>query len=747
MTAAKGMGASGRVSHVSEDGRFESVIDHLSEVSHMAAELARPFGGEDWAALAGMAHDIGKYSQQFQDRILHGAGKVDHSTAGAYELCKEGLWQLAYCVAGHHGGLPDGGDSASAAEGGTLFSRLRNGACGRLPDYGRFEEDLDLTQLSKGLDPPHVIFDRSDAASTWFSLQFFIRMVFSCLVDADYLCTERFVSGQRGLLRSEDLPVLCAKLENGLAGFYPPKTSLDTRRCGVLDACLVASSQRPGVFSLTVPTGGGKTLASLRFALHHAVANEGMRRVVYAIPYTSIIDQNAREFRRILGAENVLEHHASFDFDEQGERGERLRLAAENWEAPVVVTTNVQLFESLYARRTSRCRKLHNIAGSVIVLDEAQMIPTEQLLPCVRALVELVENYRCSIVLCTATQPSLDEVFGRFGLAVSEIMPHPEELFAALERVEYRDEGELDDEELAARLCEQSRCLCIVNSRRQAKRLYNLVEEQNGTFHLTTFMHPAHRERVIDEIRHRLSDGDAPCRVIATSLVEAGVNLDFPVVYRALSGIDSVIQAAGRCNREGRIQKGVVHLFRPKGRQLIPRDIDQKQAVSRLVLNALDCDDDGSIDIGSLAVIDRYFELLYRFRRGELDGKGVLSMLSDAPVVRDGRTSLAIRSIPFESAAKAFSIIDDASFDVIVAADASEDDIAALEEGTATRMVMRRLSRFSVGVYEHDLKKLIESGAVDHVSGGVFVLLDASLYSNETGLDVGEVETGKGIFF
>ena len=301
----------------------------------------------------------------------------------------------------------------------------------------------------------------------------------------------------------------------------------------------------PGFFSLTVPTGGGKTYASLLFALEHAVKRDA-RRVVYAVPYTSIIEQNARVFRDVLGERSVLEHHANFDFDfdeevesyKSGDAKTALRRASENWDARIVVTTNVQFFESLYANRTSRCRKLHNIANSVIVLDEAQMVPTKQLLPCLRALIELVANYGCSVVLCTATQPAFNGMLGRKGFAVREIAPAPSELFKKLKRVSYRFDGVLGDDDLAARLADRDQSLCIVNSRKQARRLHELLDGE-GSYHLTTLMHPVHRERVLNEIRQRLREGRT-CRVVATSLIEAGVDVDFPVVYRALAGVDSM---------------------------------------------------------------------------------------------------------------------------------------------------------------------------------------------------------------
>lgn len=739
-------GAQQYVSHAAGDC-LEPLSDHLREVSEMAAHFARPFGGEDWAAVVGMAHDIGKYSREFQNRILHGGKIVNHTTAGAEELNSLGFWQLAYCVSGHHGGLPNGGTtSIESLEKGTLFSRLQDCRKGKNPDYSAFRQEIDLASMARRMKPPSIKLNQGDAFSAWYSMQFLIRMVFSCLVDADFLCTERFMAGERHHLQYEALPALCEKLEQKLSSFYPPKSFVNAKRCEVLDACLRAASWEPGVFSLTVPTGGGKTFASLRFALNHAIRHENaMRRIIYAIPYTSIIDQNAKEFRRVLGNENVLEHHANFDFDDQGELGERLRLAAENWDAPVVVTTNVQLFESLYSNRTSQCRKLHNIAGSVIVLDEAQMIPTEQLQPCIRALAELVKNYNCSVVLCTATQPALDFLFEKYGCTVREIISDAQPLFNALERVCYKDAGVLSDEELANSLLRYRQSLCIVNSRRQARQIYGLIKYGEGAFHLTTSMHADHRKHVLAEIKRRMSDGsNEPCHVVATSLVEAGVNLDFPVVYRAFAGIDSIVQAAGRCNREGKLDRGTVYVFQPERDYRIPRGINQKRAIAQLISQDLAKDASNSVPLGALSAIDQYFRHLYKLRDKELDAKGVLEMLSTRKIIGEGPSTLY--SIPFADASRDFSIIEDTSATVIVASDANEEDVRALRSGEASRATMRRLSRCAVGVYEFDLRILLESGAASPVNGNVYVLDDASAYSEEIGLDVDALEEGKGVF-
>lgn len=737
------------VSHVSE-GRVEQVRDHLAEVAQMAAEFARPFGAQDWAYAAGMAHDVGKYSKEFQNRILHDGGKVDHSTAGAFELLEhQQVPLLAYCVAGHHGGLPDGGSPTDTSDAATLLGRMRRAREGGLHDYRAFAQEVELPFAGR------VSFRTPPRGDDGFACSFLAKMVFSCLVDADFLCTERFMQdGAREPLSSDGLDTLLERLERKIDSFYPPKTELGRIRCGLMDACARVAEEPPGVFSLTIPTGGGKTLASMRFALRHALAGDrGMRRVIYGVPYTSIIEQNAAVFREVLGERNVLEHHSGFDFDDERENGTALRLAAENWDAPVVVTTNVQLFESLFANRTSRCRKLHNIAGSVIVLDEAQMLPTKQLLPCVRVLAELVLRYGCSVVLCTATQPSLGELFKRFECPVREIAPDPQGLYKQLRRVSYRLDGGMEDEELAFRLTEHDQVLCVVNSRKQAKHLYDLVSASDvgsqGTFHLSTLMHPVHRERTLEDIRRRLKEGK-PCRVVATSLVEAGVDVDFPVVYRALAGIDSIVQCAGRCNREGRHAAGesIVHVFEPAQPYSLPADVRQKAALAHIVLQQKGLDPNGRdgdepCDVGSLEVIAAYFDQLHDVRRDRLDASDALRDLESPPVAKDAGKLVPL--IPFKSVAERFRMIEEGSHSVVVPDPRIAEDIDAVRKGCATRGSLRRLSRYSVGLYDNDVRALMAAHAIEPLAGDAYVLLDCGLYHEKTGLDASD-PGGKGLF-
>ena len=436
--------------HIRDDGAVQTVMEHLIGTAERCAAFASAFQEEKRGELLGYTHDIGKCSEEFQRRLL-GGPKVDHATAGALECAKIREDLMACCVVGHHGGLPDFGNPRQDYPGApTCIGRMKKGLSGGIPAY-YWDERIPAP------DKPPAFQDR-------FTQSLWVRMLYSCLVDADYLDTEAFMSEKHQLRNGYDpLPVLLDRLNTYVQPWFPGKTELNRNRCNILRQCLDAASQPRGVYSLTVPTGGGKTVASLAFALKHAVKN-GMDRVIYVIPYTSIIEQNAAVFRRILGENNVVEHHSGILFDEEGETNRSnlsLRLAAENWDAPVIVTTAVQFFESLYANRSSQCRKLHNMANSVIIFDEAQMIPTCHLKPCVGAIANLTAHFRSTAVLCTATQPALSDLFGQFcpGLKIHELCPEVSQAFRNVRRVTYRDGGKMSDEELAEALIQQEQVL------------------------------------------------------------------------------------------------------------------------------------------------------------------------------------------------------------------------------------------------------------------------------------------------
>ncbi|MDR1204360.1 MAG: CRISPR-associated helicase Cas3' [Peptococcaceae bacterium] len=699
------------IAHTRDDNGKQSVIDHLKGTAELAAAFAEVFGGEDIAYVCGLLHDLGKYSERFQRRIRGVSLRVDHSTAGGQMLWKKsgkaafGLL-AAYCVLGHHSGLPDGGSQSQASgDESTLFGRLDR----VVEDYSSYRNELEIPELKP---PDFPIRSGFDAA-------FFIRMIFSALVDADYLDTERFKAGLLPRGGHTDIPALKKRLFEGIDHFLYPSGDvgeLNLRRTALLKDCIASAEHSPGLFTLTAPTGSGKTTASLAFALVHA-SKYGKRRIIYVAPYNTIIEQNAAELEKLLGAENVLQHHFGVRYDDDHEEMDRKRYSAENWDFPLIATSSVRFFESLFASRPSDCRKLHNIADSVIVFDEAQMLPLPYLIPCVRAMGELVRGYGCTVVLATATQSALERYFG--DIQSTEIASNPEKLYEILRRAAIRQIPEpLTDDALAARLCQHSQVLCIVNSRKHAQALFHKLPA-DGAFHLSTTMYPAHRGRALSEIRARLKDG-LSCRVVSTSLVEAGVDLDFPAVYRAVAGLDSIIQAAGRCNREGKhpADESVVYVFTSAEHNPPPSIKPNIAAASQAVR--------GRDDIASPDAIKAYFEQLFYNKGNEsLDSKDVVSRFD---------AGLRSFSFPFRTVSKEFRIIEENTQIVFVPREAPE--LAnRLRGGERTRELFRELARYSVSLTEEDVSKLNEIGAVEQLDSDVRLLAD-DYYDERFGVNI-----------
>lgn len=538
--------------------QWQTLQAHADGVRQLCEQFAAAFGSMEAASLIGTVHDAGKVHPDFQAHLRGEPQNHPHAADGAKWLDTHvpTLGRLlAYTVDGHHAGLPDGvGDDTS------LTSHL----CKAQEPQGVSEEPpKDVRELL-----PDFI-KNGDREEVPHKLWLWVKMLFSCLVDADWLDTERFMDADRAASRPEkfdNIPTLLARYHARMATFQAD-TPVNKLRADILHAVLDKAKNAPGLYTLTVPTGGGKTLASLGFALEHAKAHNKCK-IIYAIPYSTIIEQTSKTLSDILGARNVLEHHAEARWrEDKDEVANPLRQLTENWDGvPVVVTTNVQFFESFYSAQSSRCRKLHNVANSVIILDEAQKLPEKFLAPCAELLRRLVSDYGCTVILCTATQPDLS-AFRLTG--ATELAPNVDGLYAALRRVDYHLLGRMEWPALADRIAQEQGALCVVNTRQDARDLYaELAAHKPGdTFHLSTWMCPAHRRDVITAIRERLKAG-TPTYVVSTSLIEAGVDLDFPAVFRALAGLDSLAQAAGRCNREGKLKNpdgtpahGQVYLF------------------------------------------------------------------------------------------------------------------------------------------------------------------------------------------
>ncbi|MGE4489667.1 MAG: CRISPR-associated endonuclease Cas3'' [Kiritimatiellales bacterium] len=711
---------------------WQPLEEHLKNVAELAADFAKPFDGQDWARLAGLWHDLGKYSNEFQKMLFDAngieshletkPGKPIHSQAGghlAQQRMKRGLDRIfCWLIMGHHAGLADFCSDQTGAK--ALEPKMRtpeesDEILKRVPD-----EIINQPEPS----PPQPLLNGADVA-------FFVRMLFSCVVDADFLDTEAFMDKNKYRLRNNEYPCL----ETLLAAFddhmaiicrEAKPTPVNQIRAAVLEQCRRAAEKTPAVFSLTVPTGGGKTLSSLAFALRHAVKH-GKRRIIYVIPYTSIIEQTASVFRKIpMFVSAVLEHHCNVSTDDESKESIRSRLASENWDAPIIVTTAVQFFESLYACKTSRCRKLHNLADSVIIFDEAQCLPPSFLRPAVFAIRELYHHYGVTPVLCTATQPVLTQTrqfdfnFKEGFESVTEIIETPAALADSLQRVGVEIFANLNPvtyETLAGSIrVESQSVLCIVNRKEDARTLAKLLPEQQ-TVHLSTNLCAEHRFQTLEKIRERLKSKNDPFYVISTSLVEAGVDLDFPVVYRALAGLDSIAQAAGRCNREGKLPNlGKTVVFVPEKQ---PAYVQASASLAREHLK-----EDQLKSIFQPETFRAYFtQRFFQLGESSLDEKGILGLLS-------GNLDFG-----FRTAADRFRLIEDGwQLPLIVPFDEAPAVVDKLLEWDA-RSLFRKLQRYTINIPKKVMRQLIDEGHARELLEypGTYYLHNKGLYIDRFG--------------
>lgn len=747
-----------------DKANWQTLEDHLTNVAKMAAEFSQRFGCEKLAYAAGLLHDLGKAHDEFQTHLekselenKHDHCRVNHSEAGAayaYKNIESPLKDLiANVVIGHHTGLAD----------------YDNGPASYKYRKERGEKDLtvikeQIAEYIQGLPDPKLLFP-TGFQLTPESYHFLVRFVFSALVDADWLDTERFCSPEKYNLRPQFpslseyrekfnayMDALSSKAQND-ASANSSHVSLNQMRNQVLADCRAKGEESTGsgLYSLAVPTGGGKTLSSMAFALEHAVKT-GKDRIIYVIPYTSIIEQNADVFRGIFGKDAVIEHHSNIDWDKLKKETDsdrdaessvqlQMELATENWDAPLIVTTNVQFFESLFACQTSRCRKLHNIANSVVILDEAQMLKPELLSVCNSALNELTTKFNTTVVLCTATQPALDsEELKNYTEKYLPLNPptlinsNPNALYEALRRAEYHIDltTEEDWESLSNKLKKEKQVLCIVNTRKDCYDLYNAVKAKaenasETVFHLSALMNPEHRSKRIAEIKERLNAG-APVCVISTQLVEAGVDIDFPVVYRASAGLDSILQSGGRCNREGKLNSlGQVYVFKAPSK--IPEGTMHKAEGSfKELWNT-------QPDLQKPDSYRRYSQLFIAKLNSTREIKNsqsgqmidVLNNLCDNPFKAGYRTIAEnLHWIDDEFSVPVVTIYDEKGAELI-------DQLRA--EGP-NKTLMRQIQRYMVNIPRNKADMLLKTGEIQMLDCGILVQNDSFLYSDEFGLNL-----------
>lgn len=726
-----------------EDGTWDPphrLSAHLEETARQAENFAAEFHSGAWGKAVGLAHDAGKGRLLWQRYLklksgydeeahLEGKrGKVPHAIHGA-ELVEhifgKGIGRImAYCIAGHHAGLPDWSSAEGAGQASLQFQKTQ------VKDLDDIETSLiDNLRFAKPLLPPWRF------AKKGLDLALWIRMLYSSLVDADFLDTESYMDKDKAFNRGgycsmSELLDRSNRFSKKL-DMESEATKVNVIRRDIRTKCVQMAKEEQGVFSLSVPTGGGKTLSSLAFALEHANLHQ-LKRIIYVIPYTSIIEQNSDVIRSAVGADQVVEHHSNLDEDDATPKA---RLASENWDAPVIVTTSVQFFESLFAAKSSRCRKLHNIVKSVIVLDEAQLVPVEFLAPILEAMQLLVDHYHVSFVISTATQPAFKErlVDGKpfKGLKhIKEIMGGGEDvnvLYQSLVRYQVRFSNDLHTiqewEEIAEELKQYEQVLCIVSDRKSCRELHKLMPK--GTYHLSALMCGQHRSEIINKIKQRLKARES-VRVISTQLVEAGVDLDFPVVYRALAGLDSIAQAAGRCNREGKLPvPGKVIVFNPPRKA--PEGILRKAADTTRSMVMMNDQDPLSYDM-----FEKYFAELY-WKANSLDKEEIIALLNP------DHNDIAECSIYFRTAARKFKLIDDSlQKTIFVRYREGEKLINLLKSMGPDRWLLRKLQRYSVNVYNNEFNELRRRGAIEEVHPQIFALSSKLDYSEDTGLLVDE---------
>lgn len=706
------------ISHIKGTPRhwtIQSNDNHQQGVALLASKFADSFGMSDWGKVLGLLHDIGKEKKAFQQHIKKESrycpeAKVEGDSSHAYvggliarTLFPQATPILPNIIMGHHRGLYDDGDWKELLK-------------------QDIPVEVTIPRVEVELSMPRCVMARED-------VHHLVRMLYSCLVDADYLDTEAFMAPEQAELRGAKATMseLCSRLENYLEQLN--KGALDTEvnriRRFVQQCCREKSDGPVDFYSLTVPTGGGKTLSSLLWALRHAVKN-GLQRIIIAIPYTSIIVQTAATLKAIFGEDNVLEHHSNVEYDDSGsnEITKQLQLATENWDYPIIVTTNVRFFESLFSNKPSQCRKLHNIAKSVVILDEVQTLPLEFLQPIINTFKSLKNVFGTSFLFTTASQPILDgTIRGTNRLNQFEALPYIHEIIPAeaqlhdkLRRVVLDINNELQTyDEIARQIAQHDRVLCIVNTRKDAKELYERLPQEGLTLHLSRMMYPAHVRETIETIKTALQDDRQQIiRVVATQLIEAGVDIDFPVVYRQEAGLDSILQAAGRCNREGKPGICTTHVFSLRGEHQLPSGYISQANNARLNMV-------GQFDWFAPATMRTYFAQLFA-RTQSFDKKQIGTLLYKP------------NEMQFQEAAEQFRLIEDETTSIFIKCDHSNAFIEELRHKGPSYPVLKKLSQYAVSVRQKDFMILQNAGALEEPFEGIWILSQESQYDDKVGL-------------
>lgn len=701
------------IGHTSDDGRKQLLLDHLNGTSKLCRENANEFWA-DIAEFVGQIHDIGKYTSDFQKRI-NGAEniRVEHAICGAKEVAKAPpksyVPMIEYCVAGHHSGLPDGGTKVDGEEDSTLHGRMKR----KTGDYSAYENEVKLEYPKDNL---RELFDVSNQREIIERYSFFTRYLFSCLTDADFIDMERFVTPNtdRGIDGDfqKAYEKVCEKLNS-----FKIETKLQESRSIIQEQVYKSVESNANVYTLNMPTGSGKTLCSIRAALKTAIENK-KKRIIYVIPYVSIIEQTAKVFEDIFGdVLPVLQHHSNYDFDDDKNEdeneitSEKLKRSCENWDAKLIVTTNIQFFESLYHYKGRRLRKLHNLADSVIIFDEIHMLPIDYIQPCLRAIGYVTKYLNSTAILMSATMPNYDKFMERYMSGVKiENAVKDTSLFNVFDKCRYEYIGKCELASLAEKAQEYDNALIIVNKRKTARELYDMCS--GNKYHLSTYMTPLHRSEIIVKIKEDIKNG-INTTVISTSLIEAGVDLDFKAVFREMAGIDNILQSGGRCNREGKMDMGDVFVFETDGGK---GEIQLKSNITRNLFEEFD-------NISTDKCIEEYYSRLFAFNDGNIDKSTITSLMGG---------NLRFDEIPFRTYAENFKFIKNQVIGIVIPHDENKDLIEQLRYGKLS--VKRKLQQYSASVHIWELEEMIKEGIIEQLDCGVCILANTDYYKSDVGL-------------
>lgn len=703
--------------------QYQTIKDHLKGTAKKAAgnsnELMKPL-----AYTLGMVHDIGKYSVDFQKRLEGSSVRYEHSACGAIELGnivgndiqKRMTYMLQYCIAGHHTGLPDGGTSSDSAETDTtLHARLkRHKNYVGTADYSSYKDEIELklpdyeavmTELLKSKD--NIDFIEKYA--------FFTRYLFSCLTDSDFIDTEQFCNPDIDRNLKYDFEKTEQAVDDKFITFIAD-TPLKKARNILQEQAIRNSSENCRISILNMPTGSGKTLCSMKIALKK-LREHMKKRIIYVIPYTSIIEQTAEIFEDIFGKyTDIVQHHSNYCYDtddDSDDTVEKLKRSTENWDAPIIITTSVQFFQSLYHYKGSSLRKLHNMADSVIIFDEVHMMPLHCIQPCLRGIGYITKYLNSEAVFLSATMPDYSDYFAKYtgNSSFNELIPD-KSAFSYFKKCRYNYIGETSFESVAVKSDKYNSSLIIVNSRKAAREMYKLLSGKKH--HLSTYMTPNDRSDVISKIRADLEKGEK-ISVVSTSLVEAGVDLDFEAVFRQLAGLDNILQSGGRCNREGKRECGDVFIFETNEKPI--GDIKIRASIVKQMLES-------STDLDSDDSIKEYYRRLFRYSDDKIGDKTIANMTND------------FDNIPFRKFSEEFEYINDETVSVVINNnEETEKLLSQLEFGKNN--ARRKLQRYSVSLkIKGEFDKALTLGLLTDTGNGLYVLADNSYYDEETGLDI-----------